>query len=254
MQTFITLSKKVLKGIFIALFWLVVWQVIAILVNSEVLVPTPAKVLNTLAGLVPTLKFWLACLYSIVRVVAGFSIACLLGVLLALICKKAPFLGSLFSPILHIIRSTPVISFIILALVWIKTDYVPVFISFLMVVPIIYAAVQTGLHSVDRQLVEMAKVFNMKRRTVIGSIYMPAILPVVLSQGTVGLGFAWKSGIAAEVICLPLLSIGRQLKDAKAIIETPEVFAWTATVIVLSLILEWLLKKTAAWAKGRWLV
>ena len=94
----------------------------------------------------------------------------------------------------------------------------------------------------------------MKRRTVVGSIYMPAVLPVVLSQGTVGLGFAWKSGIAAEVICLPLLSIGRQLKDAKAIIETPEVFAWTATVIVLSLILEWLLKRTATWAKGRWLV
>lgn len=254
MQRSITVSKKILKGIIIALFWLAVWQVIAVVLKSEILVPTPAKVLETLAGLVTTTGFWLACLYSILRVIAGFTIACLLGVFLGVVCSRVSFLGSLFSPILHIIRSTPVISFIILALVWIRTNYVPVFIAFLMVVPIIYAAVQTGLNSVDRQLLEMAKVFNMRRRTIISSIYMPAILPVVLSQGTVGLGFAWKSGIAAEVICLPLLSIGRQLKDAKAIIETPAVFAWTATVIVLSLILEWLLQRLAGWAKDRWRV
>ena len=208
MQRSITRSKQFLKSLAIAAFWLAVWQAAAMCVRSEILIPTPARVLQT----------------------------------------------AVFSPILHMIRATPVISFIILALVWIRTDYVPVFISFLMVVPILYAAVQTGLRSVDRELLEMARVFQMKRRKVMESIYLPAILPVVLSQGTVGLGFAWKSGIAAEVICLPLLSIGRQLKNAKATIDTPAVFAWTATIILLSLLLEWLLHRLAHRFERRWQV
>ena len=245
MQRSITRSKQFLKNLAIAAFWLAVWQAAAMCVRSEILIPTPARVLQTWAGLVGSAGVWMACLYSL---------ACLIGVALGVICLRLPLLGAVFSPILHMIRATPVISFIILALVWIRTDYVPVFISFLMVVPILYAAVQTGLRSVDRQLLEMARVFQMQRRKVIESIYLPAILPVVLSQGTVGLGFAWKSGIAAEVICLPLLSIGRQLKNAKATIDTPAVFAWTATIILLSLLLEWLLHRLAHRFERRWQV
>lgn len=254
MQRSITRSKRFLKGVAIAAFWLAVWQAAAMCVRSEILIPTPARVLQTWAGLVGSAGFWMACLYSILRILGGFLLACLIGVALGVICLRLPLLGAVFSPVLHMIRATPVISFIILALVWIRTDYVPVFISFLMVVPILYAAVQTGLRSVDRELLEMARVFQMKRRKVMESIYLPAILPVVLSQGTVGLGFAWKSGIAAEVICLPLLSIGRQLKNAKATIDTPAVFAWTATIILLSLLLEWLLHRLAHRFERRWQV
>lgn len=252
MQRSITRSKIFFKGAAIAAFWLAVWQVAAMCVHSEILIPTPARVLETWANLVATGDFWMACLYSILRILSGFLLSCFVGVALGCICLRLPLLGALFSPLLHVIRATPVISFIILALVWVRTDYVPVFISFLMVVPIIYAAVQTGLRSVDVELLEMARVFQMKRRKVIESIYLPAVLPVVLSQGTVGLGFAWKSGIAAEVICLPLLSIGRQLKNAKATIDTPAVFAWTATIILFSLLLEWLLRRLVRHFERRW--
>lgn len=254
MQRFITRSKRVLKGAAIALFWLAVWQAAAMCARSEILIPTPARVLQTWAGLVGSAAFWSACLFSLLRILGGFALACLIGVLLGVLCERVPLLGDVFSPVLHVIRATPVISFIILALVWIRTDFVPVFIAFLMVVPILYAAVQTGLRAVDRGLLEMARVFRMKRRKVIGCIYLPTVLPVVLSQGTVGLGFAWKSGIAAEVICLPLLSIGRQLKNAKATIDTPAVFAWTATIILLSLLIEWLVRRLARRFERRWRV
>ncbi|MBQ7288581.1 MAG: ABC transporter permease subunit [Clostridia bacterium] len=252
MQTSTTRSKKILKSFGVAFFWLAVWQVLAICVQSEILVPTPALVLKTWAGLVVSIDFWKACAFSLLRITAGFLLSCFIGVSLGVVCECIPFFGTLLSPILHIIRATPVISFIILALVWIRTDYVPVFISFLMVVPILYAATQTGLRSVDRNLLEMARVFRMKTKTVMKTIYLPTVLPILLSQGTVGLGFAWKSGIAAEVICLPLLSIGLQLKNAKAHIETPAVFAWTATIILLSLLLEWLLRCLSRRYEGRW--
>lgn len=252
MQRFTTQSKQILKGAGVAAFWLAVWQVIALCVHSEILVPTPARVLQTWAGLAVSAGFWQACLYSVLRILGGFLLSCLVGVLLGVVCARLPLFGALFSPILHVIRATPVISFIILALVWIRTDFVPVFISFLMVVPILYAAVQSGLRAVDPALLEMARVFRIKRKTVIESIYLPAVLPILLSQGTVGLGFAWKSGVAAEVICLPLFSIGRQLKTAKSNIDTPAVFAWTATIIFLSLFLEWLLHRLAQKFKRRW--
>lgn len=247
-----TILNKLAKFLLVAAFWLAVWEAIALAVDTEILVPTPLKVASVWASLIKTDTFFISCLYSILRISGGFLAAVVSGTLLGVVCHRFGVARALVSPILKVIRSTPVISFIILALVWIKTDFLPVFIAFLMVLPIIYTAVETGLDSVDIRLLEMAKVFKMSRRAVIRTIYLPSVLPSFVAQSTVGLGFAWKSGIAAEVICLPLISIGRELKNAKANIDTLAVFAWTATVIILSLIIEWALRRVAKRFEGRW--
>ena len=145
---------------------------------------------------------------------------------------------ALLAPLLHIVRAAPVASFIILALVWFRTDVLPVFIAFLMVMPVVWANVEKGIHGIDPTLLEMAEVYRFGRLKTLLRIRLPSVMPYFLAACTTGLGSAWKSGIAAEVICRPALSIGRQLQDAKIYLETPEVFAWTATVVTLSILLE----------------
>ena len=129
-------------------------------------------------------------------------------------------------------------SFIILVLLWLTASLTPVFIAFLMVLPIAWANVREGVMAVDAQLLEMAEVFQLPRAKKLRHIYLPSVLPQYLAACTTGFGFAWKSGVAAEVIARPALSIGKNLYESKLYLNTEELFAWTAMVILLSMLLE----------------
>ncbi len=233
--------KRTLGGVAVTLFWLAVWELAAVCVQQELLLPSPLSVWNTLRGLVVVTAFWQAVGLSMLRVCAGFVAALLVGTLLAILTTRFRVVHALFAPVLRIVRAAPVASFIILTLVWIVTDMVPVFIAFLMVLPIVWVNVEEGIRRVDPRLREVAALYRFGRWRTLTKLVIPSVMPFFLTACINGLGFAWKSGIAAEVICRPDWSIGRQLQAAKLTLETPEVFAWTAVVVVLSMILEHLL-------------
>jgi len=211
-------------------------------VGIELLVPSPLVTFQTWLGLVVTEKFWISAIYSLLRILLGFLSAVVLGCVLGFATYRFSILKTLLSPILHIISAVPVVSFIILALVWIKTDTLPIFISFLMVLPIIWQTVFGALSQIDKNLLEMAQVYKFKKSKVFFKIVIPSIMPPFITSCITGLGFSWKSGIAAEVICLPQIAIGKQLFNAKVYLETAQVFAWTITIIILSVLFETVLK------------
>ncbi len=241
-------------GLAVAAFWVAVWWVAAIAVNQTILIPTPWHVLQTLGELIKSLTFWKAVGLSLLRICAGFAAALITGTLLAAVTVRCAWLRALVAPLLQIVRAAPVASFIILTLVWIATDAVPIFIAFLMVLPIVWVNVEEGLRRVDPRLKEVAAVYRLSRFKTLTKVTVPSVMPFFLTACVNGLGFAWKSGIAAEVICLPALSIGRHLHSAKMLLSTPEVFAWTVVVVALSMALERLLlhlttKLTPAYGK-----
>ncbi len=230
--------KTVARGVAVAVFWIGIWWLIAALVRQELLIPTPLAVVKTLLTLLPTALFWESVGMSLARIVLGFLAALLCGTALAVLTTRFSLVRAVFSPLLHIIRAAPVASFIILTLVWIDYDIIPAFIAFLMVLPIVWVNVEEGIRRTDKGLLEMAAVYAVPRHRVLTRLYLPSVKPYFTTACVNGLGFAWKSGVAAEVICRPDLAIGNRLQLAKITLETPEVFAWTAVVIVLSLVLE----------------
>lgn len=231
----------------VAALWLVLWQLVYIAVNMELLVVSPMTVLRRLFELGHTIEFWQYSLGSLARIIAGFVLGSVVGTLLAVICSMFAFAREFFSPAITVIKSTPVASFIILALVWLTGQNVPVFIGFLMVLPVIYSNVYQGIHEVDPKLLEVAWVFRMSGRKKFTKIYVPSIMPYFMASCRTALGLAWKAGVAAEVIGVTKDSIGRQLYYSKIYLETADLFAWTAVVIILSLILE----KLFMWAAKR---
>jgi len=233
--------KPVLRGLAVAAFWIGMWWLAAALVRQELLIPTPLVVLKTLLSLLPTALFWQSVGMSLLRIVLGFLAALIGGTALAVLTTRFEVVRAVFSPILHIIRAAPVASFIILALVWIDYDVIPAFIAFLMVLPIVWVNGEEGIRRTDKRLLEMAKLYAVSPRRVLTRLYLPSVKPYFITACVNGLGFAWKSGVAAEIICRPDLAIGNRLQLAKMTLETPEVFAWTAVVIVLSILLERLL-------------
>ncbi len=226
-------------------FWLAVWQGASLAVGSHVLLVGPWEVAVRLTQLVPTPGFWSAVGRTFGRITLGFVLAAVVGVLLAALSAASRWTQALVAPLVATIRSTPVVSFIILVLIWADASWLATIVSFLMTVPIIHATVYSGILERDRSLLEMASVFRVSRWRRLGAIDVPGVLPYFAAGCRTGVGLAWKSGIAAEVIGLPSGTIGERLYQGRLFLETADVFAWTAVVVLVAFAFErlvlWLL-------------
>lgn len=231
-------DKSIIKKAGVIAVWLLLWQLAAMLVDSAFLFPSPVAVFKRLAELCITRDFAVKCFGSLGRISLGCFSGILFGTLLGAITAFSKPLYEFFSPLLTLIKTTPVASFIILLLVWVKRDGVPVAVSFLMVVPVMWSSVCTAVVGTDKQLLEAARMFRLTRRQKIRHIYVPAVLPSFASGCKTSIGFAWKSGIAAEVLSTPKNSVGSQLYLAKINLEYADLFAWTAAVIIMSFLVE----------------
>ena len=230
--------KKVGQSILSITFWIFVWFIISKIVNREVLVASPFSVLKRIIALVHADYFWISAAMSLVRIILGFLIAIISAVIVAVLAVKFKFVQTLIEPLMIIIKSTPVASFIILAIVWLDLSFIPAFTSFLMVFPVMWTNVFTGIKATDKNLLEMVQIFNVKKSKVITKLYVPSVMPYFKSACIASIGLSWKAGIAAEVLCTPKNSIGKYLYESKIYLETADLFAWTIVIIVLSLILE----------------
>ena len=216
------------------MLWVLIWQLAAMAVNIPLLLPSPVAVLQRLWQLCGEGEFWYTVLTSLCRILLGFAAGVVAGVLLAAAAWRWQFVQAMVRPMVGVLKSTPVASFIILALVWVSGRSLSILISFLMVLPVLYSAVRTGIESADVQLLEMAQVFHLPLARRVKAIWLPAILPAFRQGCSVALGICWKSGVAAEVIGLPDGSIGDALYRAKITLSTGELFAWTFVIILLS--------------------
>ncbi len=231
--------KKVSKWLGITLFWILLWWLAATVgVKQELLLPSPIRVLARLGELASQSEFWIITLLSLCRIFGGIFCALLLGIFCGILTARFTFLRELLSPVLAIIKATPVASFIILALVWISRGKLPVFIAALMVLPIIWTNTEQGIRQIDPKLLDMARVFRFSPLKRWIHITIPSVLPYFAAACKTSLGLAWKAGIAAEVLATPQRSIGKELFEAKTFMETTDLFAWTVSVIIMSICME----------------
>ena len=232
-------------------FWLVVWQIAAVTINQDIVLTSPIQTIQTLFSLVQVREFWVSVGLSLLRIFAGGILAFTVGSLLAFLSFKYKLVKYLFEPLIATIKSIPVASFVILLLIWVRTPYLSVSISFLMALPIIYIAVLEGLLATDQQLIEMADVYHIYGWQRVKAIYLSQLMPSLKTATSLAMGFCWKSGIAAEVIGLPAFSIGEHLYNAKVYLDTPALFAWTLVVIAISALGEKIMMHFVSWAAAR---
>ncbi len=214
------------------------------------MLPAPRAVLLRLLALGGTAEFWAAAGITLIRIFSGFLIGAVLGTLLAGLTAASAIADMLLAPMIKVVRATPVASFIVLVLLWVRTGWVPSVISALMVMPVVWGNVVRGVSETDRQLLEAARMYRFGKGKTLFLLYVPSVLPYFFSGCITALGLAWKAGVAAEVLCWPKTAIGTQLYYSKLYLEIPALFAWTLVVIVLSLLLEKLLGEFFRLGKG----
>lgn len=222
----------------IILFWLAVWQAVSLMIGNSIILTGPIAVLRSLLSQLLEGTFWKTILYSFGRITIGFLLSFLLGILLGSLAYRFPLLKEVLEPVVSLMKSIPVASFIILALIWIGSKNLAVLVAFLIVFPILYINTTAGLESTDPKLMEMAQVFRFPLYQRVRYIYRPALIPYLVSACRVTIGMSWKSGIAAEVIGVPTSSIGEQLYLSKIYLNTADLLAWTIVIIAVSVAFE----------------
>lgn len=243
-------KKENVRMALIVLFWLVLWEIADRVIDNRIILVGPTHILMALAEQVGQSDFWVTCGASFLRIAVGFVLSFIGGFVLALVCYRYKLIRDFLEPIMIMLKTVPMISFVIMLLIWVGNQALTIYLSFLIVLPIIYTNTLQGLQSVDVQLLEMAQVFHMAPWKKFMFIYRPAFMPFVLSASKLALGMSWKSGIMAEVIGTPKPSIGREMYAAKTYLQTSNLFAWTIVVVILSVLFETLfmliLKKLSA--------
>ncbi len=235
---FFSLVSALLSKLFPGLFWLGLWQGVATALGQEILLPTPWVVGETLVNLASTRDFWRQLAGSLAGISAGICLGSMLGVALATLTWLSPGFHRFCAPALHTLQATPVVSFILLILLWLPRDTVPGTISALMVLPILWTNTKKGLEHTPGHLVEFARAYRFSPWQKCRRLYAPSLLPHLRAGLSVAVGLGWKSGVAAEVICRPPLSLGSQMSQSKLYFDTPSLLAYTIVVVILSALME----------------
>lgn len=226
---------------------ILLWQLLAMKLDQKLLLATPVDVAKTLGVLVKSQEFYSAVAYSMGRILFGLLIGAAVGTACALLAGRWHFMEVLFWPYFSAMKATPVASVVILCLVWLSSRRLSVFIVFLVVTPVIYTNILAGIKNLDLKMKDMARVFGINGLRRLLYVYLPELKTYIIAAFALATGMAFKAGIAAEVIGTPGGSVGKMLYNAKVYLETPELFAWTLVIIVLSVVVEQVILGLVKW-------
>ncbi|MBE6038645.1 MAG: ABC transporter permease subunit [Anaerofustis stercorihominis] len=234
---------------------LIVWQIAAMILNHAILLASPISVFTRLVEVIFEEGFLAHIWFSLYRIGKGFLLGLVLGTVLAVVAGRFPAVETLIFPYMVTIKTVPVASFIVIALIWLSSKELSVFISFLIVLPVIYNNILAGLKSIDPKMQEMAEVFRMSWSKRLLYIYIPHLKSFIISACSVAIGLAWKSGVAAEIIGIPDGSLGEVLYEAKVYLNTTDLLAWTVVIVFVSVLFEkvfmYLLRKSFEYHENR---
>lgn len=239
--------KTVLKKAGAILLALAFWQLAAMLIHQRILLVSPIQVLLRLTTIWQTEGFFSSIWFTLYHIVGGYFLGLIFGILLAVLADRWRWLETLLWPWVITIKTVPVASFVVICLIWLSAKNLSVFISFLIVFPIIYQNMLTGLRVRDGKLEEMAEIFRIRGFSRFRAITLPQIRDYLITACSITTGMAWKAGVAAEIIGTPNGSIGKMLYTSKIYLDTDDLLAWTVILVILSVTFEklfmWILKK-----------
>lgn len=234
--------RKAAKITFPVAFWLLIWQIVALIINRPFLVPTVPETFVALIDILTRKSFLKVVFLSLARIVAGIFLGTIAGIILSFLSYKFAAVNLLLTPFISVIKSTPVATFIVILWIMLSANALTIVVAFLMVMPIIWQNLMDGYKSIDKDLSEVCDVFEFPFLKRLRVLVFPALMKYLIPGIITSTGLAWKAEIAAEIIAYTKNSIGQEINDAKYFYETPTVFAWTFVIIIMSISLEKLMK------------
>jgi NitT/TauT family transport system permease protein len=220
-------------------FILVAWEAAALAMGKEIILPSPVSVFGAALALYPTSRFLSALWATFLRGLAAFGFSAIVGIAAGLASGLRPLFRAALAPILTVIRATPVLALVLIALLWFPGGFVPIFSAFLMAFPIMATSAAEGAVAVDPRLLEMAMLFRVPRREVLLRLRLPSAAPHLISGAKNALGISWKVVVAGEILSQPARAIGTGMQSSRLMLESASVFAWALAAVALCGLTEW---------------
>ena len=247
----ISFTSKQYVSLLSVTFMLAVWKILSMHFDSGFVLPSPEKTLVSTLSLFTDNRFLVTVGTTILRGLGGFVISGIMGLGLGIIAGINPHFNAFLRPILVTIRSIPIIALILLALIWLSPGLVPVFIAILTMFPFICTNVTDGIKSVDPDILEMATFYRIGRNRIIMEVYIPAIMPFIISGASSAVGIGWRAIITGEVLSQPKYGIGTLMQTAQTFLNVDAVIAWTIIAVIISYVFEkmirWSERKLIVW-------
>ena len=232
------MKNRYVRTTLIVLIWLVIWQVLALVVNNSILLSGPIDTVKALIELGSASAFYISVGITVGKILLGFLAGMIPGSCLALLSYRSKTVKEFLSPFVSVIKSIPIVSFIIIALIWAGSSNVTIIVAAVISFPIFYKNILEGLLVTDPKMLDLAKVFRMKTSKKIRYIYLPSLSSHIKSAVSLAIGMAFRGGITAEVVGQPIRSIGNGLYRAKINLATSEMLAWTLVAVLAAFIIE----------------
>jgi NitT/TauT family transport system permease protein len=231
------------------ILWAVVWEVAYLVIGRDVYFPSPVSTVKVFFRLLTEKNTWTVIGWSSYRTLLAISFSAVLGILLGMACGLNRTMYDAVNPLVTALKSTPVVSVIIIAIIWLRSTNVPIFAGFLMGFPIIFTGTAAGIRNTDPKLIEMCAFYKVRRLDMAYSLYFRSSAPYINASLISAAGTCWKAVAAAEVLSMPRLSIGANLFFAKTALDPTLLFAWTFIIILLSFCFETLYAKISGYDK-----
>ena len=231
------LKNKALKIILPTVLILLIWETAFLLTDNTYFIPSIKETLSSLVKILISRSFFRIVLTSVFRVLAGLFLGLILGITAATLCHYHEIMNVLLSPIISIMKATPVACIVVL--LWISMTYtqLTVFVVMLMVVPIVWQNVLDGFRAIDKDLIEVSEIFRLDLKTKLRVLIVPTLMKYISPALVTSVGLSWKAEIAAEIMTNS--NMGRLIYNYKNVtFDTASIFAWTIIIVLFSIALE----------------
>jgi NitT/TauT family transport system permease protein len=218
---------------------LLAWELASLAMGKAIILPSPLLVLRTALALYPRPLFLSSLFATFLRGLAAFALSAALGIAAGLASGIRPAFGAAIAPLLTIIRATPVLALVLLALLWFPAGFVPIFTAFLMAFPVMATSAAEGSKAADPRLLEMARLFRVPRRDIFFELRLPSAAPHLLAGAKSALGLSWKVVVAGEILSQPDRALGTGMQASRMLLESASVFAWAIAAVLLCGLTEW---------------
>lgn len=236
-------NKYSLISVATVMVFLGIWELVSYLLGKTYLLPRVSEIIGEFFVLLGKKDFYIVTLSTLGRCLIGFVLSLLLGLGLGILGGTSKTVRAILSPFISFLRTTPTMSLTLIIMVWLRSNYTPILIGFIMVFPIIYRTVSDSLINVDEKLKEMVTLYGVSKKNTIKYLYIPEVIPVLFGSMVTAFGLNIKAVISAEILAYTADSIGLRMYIAKSDIfgGTTTLFAWVLTAILLSVIFELIL-------------
>lgn len=240
------MKKRRVKLLLIAIFWLLLWQLLYVIVASRLLLPSPLDTVRGVFSLLGDNKFYLDATATIARCVVAIFFSLIFGAFLSVVSYRRKIIRDILALPVALFKTIPIMAVAIYMILLMTSGSVPVLVCFVMCFPIVYTNLLTGLDSMDKNLLEMAKVYDIIGMRRLKFVYLPSLYPYFKSAMSLIAGMSWKAIVTAEVLSIPRFSLGYELMNSKYYLNTDLLFAYVTVIIGISIIFEKVIKRAVS--------